>query len=185
MERIEIYRSFLSCRSEQLDGQVAVADLVKHMDNVPEDDSSSDDKHGLDDDEGDQKEKQKSNNPVQRSVPPLSRFRLVTRLTGRHSPSKMRDDATRPSPVLNLLLTNAENLDVPSLIDDSDDDDAVVSPPTTHEAKDFTNDLKEIHQRVLQHDQEQMKGIQFANAGTDNLKVVNSYSVSSTSCILL
>ena len=99
----------------------------------------------------------------------------------------MRDDATRAFPVLNLLLANWKDLNVPSLADDSDDDDdvVVVLSPIKHEEKDFTNDLKEIHQRVVQHDQEQMKGIQFANAGTDNLKVVNSYSVTSTSCTLL
>lgn len=156
-----------------------MTDLIKHLDNMANDDSSEeDDKVNLEADEDEMKKDQLTKNPIQKCVAPISRFRFVTRLAGEYSPSKMSDEKERRRQMLDLISDRWKDLDVSSLADDDDD---VVQPTV----KDFADDVKDINEKVVQHDQEQLRGIQFANAGSENLKVVNSYSVSSKSCTLI
>ena len=159
-----------------------MTNLINHLDNMANDDSSNeDDKVDLEADEDETKKDHQAKNPIQKSVAPISRLRFVTRLAGQYSPSKMSDEKARRTQMLNLISDRWRDLDVASLADDDDDVQATVK----EEENDFTNDVKDINEKVLQHDQEQLRGVQFANAGRENLKVVNSYSVSSKSCILI
>lgn len=46
------------------------------------------------------------------------------------------------------------------------------------------DDLNDIHQSTLEYERQQFRGIQFANAGHTNPKVVNSYAMTSHTCSL-
>ncbi|CAF1315304.1 unnamed protein product [Rotaria magnacalcarata] len=76
--------------------------------------------------------------------------------------------------------TDNENLD--------DDDDDVKSPCTTIatiEQQNVEHDSDNICQKTLEYERQQLKGVQFANAGSGNLKVMNSYIVTSNTCNLI
>ncbi|CAF4356681.1 unnamed protein product [Rotaria sp. Silwood2] len=76
------------------------------------------------------------------------------------------------------------------MTDDSDDenydDDNDVQVPDsvikTDEQKSIDDNLSGIRQKTLEFDQNQIKGIQFANAGDRNLKIVNNHAINSTTC---
>ncbi|CAF4363391.1 unnamed protein product [Rotaria sp. Silwood2] len=76
------------------------------------------------------------------------------------------------------------------MTDDSDDenydDDNDVQVPDsvikTDEQKSIDDNLSGIRQKTLEFDQNQIKGIQFANAGDRNLKIVNNHTINSTTC---
>ncbi|CAF4992290.1 unnamed protein product, partial [Rotaria sp. Silwood1] len=126
----------------------------------------------------------KSNNDgkaiIQKNQRPISLLRFVTRLDGRHLLSKMSSDAELQSKALTLFSEDSESFDMAQIIYDSDNenhnDDHDVEYPgavTTAmtEQQPIEHDLDDIRQKTLEHNRQQLKGIQFANAGDGNLKV--------------
>jgi hypothetical protein len=80
---------------------------------------------------------------------------------------------------------SADDSDEESQIDD--DQDVVYNDPTmlSNIQEDLGNDLNDIREKTMEYDRQQIKGIHFANAGEENLRVVNSYQVASSTCILI
>ncbi|CAM4823526.1 unnamed protein product [Rotaria magnacalcarata] len=174
----------------------ATTKLVEHMEKCANFSSSDEEKSDFEDDDtaanhhsrnkSDTKASIKSNNR------PVSLFRFVTRLKGRHSLSKMSSDNEMSSKVMATWLNQSETIDIGSMANDSDseihdDDNDVESPNMTgqHEEQQHVDtDLNSIRQKTLEYDQQQIKGIQFINAGDGNLKVVSNYAITSSTCIL-
>lgn len=138
---------------------------------------------------------------VHKSLQPVTRYRFVTRLNIRHSLSKMSNDSEIRSKVMALCANNCEALDIAKVTDDSenenypddDDDDDVQSPNMIIQSEGKqqqqlqpTNiDLNDIREKATEYDRQQIKGIQLANAGNGNLRVVNNYAVTSNTCTLI
>ncbi|CAF4263920.1 unnamed protein product, partial [Rotaria magnacalcarata] len=174
----------------------ATTKLVEHMEKCANFSSSDEEKSDFEDDDtaanyhsrnkSDTKASIKSNNR------PVSLFRFVTRLKGRYSLSKMSSDNEMSSKVMATWLNQSETIDIGSMANDSDseihdDDNDVESPNMTgqHEEQQHVDtDLNSIRQKTLEYDQQQIKGIQFINAGDGNLKVVSNYAITSSTCIL-
>ena len=144
--------------------------------------SSSDDASGSDEDDALDPQSR-----TQTTVPPACLLRFVTRLTGRRPLSKMRTDASMVSQAMSYLSGKAERESYCQWIDDSDSDDVVESAqPTLKTAEQpCSDDLQDIHRTILQYEEQQIKGVQLANAGGGNLKLVNNYSVTSSTCVLV
>ncbi|CAF3919777.1 unnamed protein product, partial [Rotaria sordida] len=71
------------------------------------------------------------------------------------------------------------------VIDDSevDDDDDIISETQSNEINSSIEqeyNLDDIRAKTLEHNRQQVKGIQLANADANNLKIINSYSVTSS-----
>jgi phosphoglycerate-specific signal transduction histidine kinase len=129
-------------------------------------------------------------NTLQKNICPVSLFRCVTRLNDRHSLSKMSNSDELRLKVMELFSSNAKCADVKQVVDDSDNEnhDDVKSPCTTIttiKQQKAEHNLNDIRQKVLEYEREQLKGVQFANAGSGNLKVVNSYTVTSNTCTII
>ena len=108
-------------------------------------------------------------------------YRFVHRLHGRHSLARMKNDELHRT---HFLREYGGAISLPpvteNLIDDSDDDDVVADPYVEQE-----HNLDDIREKTLEHDRQQLKGIHLANAGANNLKIVNHSSVTSSTCTLL
>jgi hypothetical protein len=121
---------------------------------------------------------------TQKLIQPVSFFRFVTRLNGQHSLSKMSSDKEIRSKVMAVFLNHSETLDIVTMADDSDnenhDDDNDVESSgliiQSEEQQHVDTDLNDIRQKVLEYDRQQLKGIQFINAGDGNSKVVQSWA---------
>ncbi|CAF4749468.1 unnamed protein product [Rotaria sp. Silwood2] len=168
--------------------------LVDHVEKCGNMSSSDEDEFDLDDDNDktNQQSKKKKNGQanVQKFASPTSLFRIVTRLNGRHSLSKMRNDEEIRSQVMTISLDNSETVDMTKMVNNSDDenydDNNDVQVPdfviTTDEHKNIDADLNDIRQRTLEFNKNQIKGIQFANAGDRNLKIANNHAITSSTC---
>ncbi|CAF1011555.1 unnamed protein product [Adineta steineri] len=55
---------------------------------------------------------------------------------------------------------------------------------TTVTQQQIKHDMNDIHQKVIEYDQQQLTGVQLANVGNRNLKIINNYSVTSSTCSL-
>ncbi|CAF0986663.1 unnamed protein product [Adineta steineri] len=55
---------------------------------------------------------------------------------------------------------------------------------TTVTQQQIKHDMNDIHQKVVEYDQQQLTGVQLANVGNRNLKIINNYSVTSSTCSL-
>ena len=78
---------------------------------------------------------------------------------------------------LDTIVTSADNEN-----DHHDNDNDVEIPK--NEEEHLHIDLNDIRQKALEYDRQQLKGIQLANAGDGNLRIVNNYAVTSTTCNL-
>ncbi|CAF3166483.1 unnamed protein product [Rotaria sp. Silwood2] len=184
----------LPSRKVQRLSKSATTRLVDHMEKCNNMSSSDEEKSDLEDEDRkiDHQSKNKKNDQtnIQNFASPTSLFRIVTRLNGRYSLSKMRRDEEIRSQVMTISLDSSETLDLPTMTDDSDDenydDDNDVQVPDsvikTDEQKSIDDNLSGIRQKTLEFDQNQIKGIQFANAGDRNLKIVNNHTINSTTC---
>ncbi|CAF3279289.1 unnamed protein product [Rotaria sp. Silwood2] len=184
----------LPSRKVQRLSKSATTRLVDHMEKCNNMSSSDEEKSDLEDEDRkiDHQSKNKKNDQtnIQNFASPTSLFRIVTRLNGRYSLSKMRRDEEIRSQVMTISLDSSETLDLPTMTDDSDDenydDDNDVQVPDsvikTDEQKSIDDNLSGIRQKTLEFDQNQIKGIQFANAGDRNLKIVNNHAINSTTC---
>ncbi|UJR12530.1 hypothetical protein I4U23_016705 [Adineta vaga] len=81
---------------------------------------------------------------IQTSVTPISSFCFVTQLNNHKSLSRLRTDEKIRSKVMALFKNKEEMIDI----------------------IDIDTDLSDIRQKTLEYDQKQIKGIQFANAGS-------------------
>ena len=114
-------------------------------------------------------------------------YRFVHRLHGRHPLARMKNDELHRT---HFLREYGGAISLPpvteNLIDDFDDDDVVPDPsPTIDCHEEQEHNLDDIREKTLVHDREQLKGIHLANAGANNLKIVNHSSVTSSTCTLL
>ncbi|CAF3962519.1 unnamed protein product [Rotaria sordida] len=176
----------------------ATVKLVEHiqacadMNSSDEDDDDGDFAADDDNNENDtQTTKDAVRNPIQKTVRPVTSLRFVTRLNGRHSQAKMNTASGTLLKFIELLSKNVNSICIKQLINDSDeenhnDDDVDMdSPIATNEHQYVENDLNDIRQKTFEYDQQQLKGIHLANVGNQNLKVINSYSVTSNTCIII
>lgn len=167
----------------------ATKKLINHMEKCAEMSSSDED-----DSDGDKDDKTKT----QKLMQPTSFFRFVTQLNNRHSLSKMSTDEEIRAKVLNVCSSDEDIHDIVKMVNDSnddihddhggDDDKDVVSPNVTiqHEKKQGNDaDINDIRQKMVEYERQQLKGVQFINAGDGNPKVVNNYAVTSTTCTLI
>jgi len=121
-------------------------------------------------------------------IQPITSYRYLHRFNGKHSLSKMKTDQSYR---IHFLKNYADVSDLPetsdiviedSDIDDDDDDDIVNENQLPIEQE---HNLDDIREKTLEYDRQQIKGIQLANAGTNNLKIINNYSVTSSTCIIM
>ncbi|CAF2113900.1 unnamed protein product [Rotaria magnacalcarata] len=126
---------------------------------------------------------------VQKFPRPISLVRFVSRLNGRHSLSKMRNDEEILTQVMAVSSDNFETRDITEIADDSDDDINDVEVPgvviKTDEHQNIDINLNNIRQKTLEYDQKQIKRIQFVNAGYRNLKIVNNHPINSSTCTIV
>ena len=159
-----------------------VKDIEKRADMNSSDDEESDF-------EDEKKGKPEFKTKIHTVTPPTGLIRLVTGLSNRNTLEKFHKDPKEFGTRMKSLFNAGENTDVKQYIDDSDSEEIEESHPPISVQKTksspSSDDLQEIHQKVLQHDEEQIKGIQLANAGSGNPKVLNNYSVTSKSCSLI
>ncbi|CAF1361471.1 unnamed protein product [Rotaria sordida] len=67
-------------------------------------------------------------------------------------------------------------------------DDDIISETQSNEINssiEQEHNLDDIREKTLEYNRQQVKGIQLANAGANNLKIINSYSVTSSTCIII
>lgn len=123
----------------------------------------------------------------------ITSYRYVHRLNPKVSLSKMKDDEDYEK---YFLAQFAESSYDPKMfdividdsdIDENDDADVVIENQSSgnHNAAEQETNLDDIRQKALEHNQQQIKGIHLANAGANNIKVVNNYSVTSSTCALM
>ncbi len=126
---------------------------------------------------------------TQKLAQPVCLVRFVTRLNGPYSLSKMINDKEIWSKVAVVCLNQSETVDIAKMVDDCDNDNNDVEFPgliVQSEGEQYVDiDLNDIRQKALEYDRQQLKGIQFANAGNGNLRVMNNYAVTSNTCTLI
>ncbi|CAF4122500.1 unnamed protein product [Rotaria magnacalcarata] len=104
----------------------------------------------------------------------------------------MRNDEIIRSQINTVFMESSEASKIASMAQDSDDDDHddddVQVPNVTIRAdrdKNIETALNDIRQKNSVYDEQQIKGVQFANAGDQNPKVVNNYAMNSSTCNLI
>jgi len=127
-----------------------------------------------------------------KTIQPITSYRYVHRFNGKHSLSKMKTDESYRT---YFLKTYASVYGLPDtseiVIDDSDidddDDDIVIENqlPVMNSSSKEEHNLDDIREKTLEYDRQQIKGIQLANAGANNLKIINNYSVTSSTCVIM
>ena len=165
--------------------------------------SSDEDETSDDDDDDDDAATTTSSYPThtkddktktQKFIQSTSYFRFVTRLNNRYSLSKMSTAEEIRTKVLSICSSDQDVGDIVKMVNDSnsdahdDDDNDVVSTDLNiqHEKKQVDDgDINDLRQKVVEYEQQQLKGVQFINAGDRNPKVVNNYAVTSGTCTLI
>ena len=91
------------------------------------------------------------------------------------------------SQMMSYLSNTAERESYCKWIADSDDDDVVEIPqPTLATAEQpCSDDMKDIQETTLEHEERQNNGVQLANAGGGNVKLGNNHSARSSTCALV
>ncbi|CAF0893381.1 unnamed protein product [Adineta steineri] len=128
---------------------------------------------------------------VKRTPQPITSYRYVNRLNGKFSSSKMKTDESYRTYFLANYIDRSDEPDTTNtMIDDSDSDDnddvITETPPQVENTLiKPEHNLDDIHEKTMEHDRQQIKGIQLANVGVNNPKIINDYSVTSNTCMLL
>jgi len=126
-------------------------------------------------------------------IQPITSYRYVHSLNGKLSLSKMKTDPSYRTYFLVNYADISNSSDISHVViddsdvDDNDDDEVIIdalSQGINSSVKQEHN-LDDIREKTLEHDRQQIKGIHFANAGGNNLKIINDYSVTSNTCMLL
>jgi len=131
-------------------------------------------------------------NKVVKVAQPKTSYRFVHRLNGKFSPNKMKSDESYRTHFMRKYVIAAETPEISETpIDDSDiddNDDVVINnlpvEVLSNKQKQEYN-FDEIRQKVDEFDRQQIKGVQFANAGSNNIKIVNNHAVTSKSCTIM
>lgn len=175
--------------------------LVKHMEECADVDSSSDDDSddGNDDvkTESSPSNKQHGAMTAEQNPAPTTLYAFLKNSKGRFSQTKMmngdefrerisklKSSETRTAEMA-LLLNDSTEEKENNCVDDDQDVTFVNNTEVTNEQQNMDQALDDIRQKTIEHDRQQLKGIQLANAGDGNLKVVNSYPVTSSTCNLI
>ncbi|CAF3243596.1 unnamed protein product [Rotaria sp. Silwood2] len=181
----------LPSRNERREVQSATIKLIQHIEKcadmtLNDDDATTDsnDSNQTDDDD----DARNARNTRRYSV-----FCYVKNLHERYYPEIMDDVTNRDTEFMakssnNQEFTDKKPFDHDSNIEDRHNDSNIECtdlPLTTVEQQQTDSDLDDIRQKMLEYEQEQLKGVQLANAGKENLKIINSYSVTATTCNLL
>ncbi len=154
-------------------------------------DLSSDDSDGDFGNDNEMDSKQLDIHNMGKIIQPVTSYRYVHRLNGKHTLTKMKTDQSFRT---YLLKNYADVSDLPDtseiMIDDSDvdDDDDIVIQNHSSEMNpsiEQEHNLDDIREKTLEFDRQQIKGIQLANAGANNPRVINNYSVTSHTCMLM
>ena len=180
----------LYVRSLKRDSHSAAKHIVEQMETFM--DNSSDD---YDSDIGNDNEmdsKQLGIHNMGKIIQPITSFRYVHRLNGKLSLTKMKTDQSWRT---HFLKNYADASDLPDtseiVIDDSDadddDDDIVIQNHSSDMNPSIKQEhnLDEIREKTLEYDRQQIKGIELANAGANNPRVINNHSVTSSTCTLM
>ena len=127
---------------------------------------------------------------VNKMIVPTTSYRYIHHLNKKFSLSKIENDEVHKKHFVNTFVDTSKVMGGPDIVindDDDDDDDIVIEDqtPLDHNSTEQETNLDDIRQKVLQHNQQQIKGIHLANAGANNIKVVNNYSVTSSTCTLM
>jgi len=128
---------------------------------------------------------------IRKIIQPITSYRYVHRFNGKHLLSKMKNDESYRTYFLKNYAAIYNLPDTSEIvIDDSDiddDDDIVIEnqSPIINSSIEEKHNLDDIHEKTLEYDRQQVKGIHLANAGANNLKIINNYSVTSSTCILM
>ncbi|UJR34569.1 hypothetical protein I4U23_027345 [Adineta vaga] len=118
-------------------------------------------------------------------------FRLVTRFPTQCSPSKMNSDEKLISKIIPMFCDDSN--------DDSECNEQIIHVVDSNHPNDqphgkienqlivnstIEDDLNDIRQSTLEHERQQIRGIQFANAGHTNVRIINNYPITSNTCSL-
>ncbi|CAF3724767.1 unnamed protein product [Rotaria socialis] len=129
---------------------------------------------------------------VKKMTTPTTSYRYIHRLNKKISLSKIENDEVHKKQFIKNYVDTAKVKGDPGIVinvsdDDDDDDDVFIEdqPSVDNNSTEQETNLDGIRQKVLEHDQQQIKGIYLANAGANNIKIVNNYSVTSSTCMLM
>lgn len=177
--------SFITRNLHKADDAEAIK-MVQHV----EKHSIMDNSDNEEEDEFKEEENNEHKNPskmgVHKAAQPKSYFSFVARLSDRQSFLNMEDTMEKTQSKVAHLLGPNSLFRQPEVVSDVRVEPPPTSAPTAQQQQTTEkNDLEDIRQKVLEHEQQQLKGVQFANAGNDSLKVINNYSITSTSCNLI
>jgi hypothetical protein len=123
---------------------------------------------------------------------PITSYRYTYRLKGKLPLSKMKTDQSHEKYFVSddaQISTYIQKSEI--VIDDSDndddDDDVVIENQSSviNHSNVPQHNLDDIREKSLEYDRQQIKGIQLANAGANNLRITNNYTVTSTTCTIL
>ncbi|CAF3525513.1 unnamed protein product [Adineta steineri] len=174
----------LPSRSLKRDSNSAAQKVMKQIEAYQ--DMSSDDY------DSDLNENDDNINSIKKTPQPITSYRYVHRLNGKLSSSKMKTDESYRTYFLANYIDRSDEPDTTNtMIDDSDsgddNDDVITETPPQVENTPIKQEhnLDDIHEKTMEHDRQQIKGIQLANVGVNNPKIMNDYSVTSNTCILL
>jgi hypothetical protein len=119
-------------------------------------------------------------------IQPITSYRYVYRLNGKLSLSKMKTDQSYQKYFLKNHAEILKLVDTSEIViddsDNDDDDDIMIENQSSNIQQ---HNLDDIREKTLEYDRQQIKGIQLANAGVNNLRITNNYSVTSSTCTLL
>jgi hypothetical protein len=179
----------LPSRNLKRDSHSAGKNIVEQIEKFH--DMSSDDYDSDIESDKEMNDKQLDTYKTKQTNQPITSYRCVYRLNGKLSLSKMKTDESYGE---FFSKTHAEILELAEaskiVIDDSDDDDdgdVVIEnqSPVVDHSNEQQHNLDDIREKTVEYDRQQMKGIQLANAGANNLRITNNYSVTSSTCTLL
>ncbi|CAF4737356.1 unnamed protein product, partial [Rotaria sp. Silwood1] len=176
----------LPSRNERLEVQSATIKLVQHIEkcadmNLNDDNATTQSNGG----------NQTDNDDDARNASHRRRYSYFCYVENLYEPhyQEIMDDATNIDPEFmakfsnNREFTDKEPFGHDLDIEDHHNDGTVECTDlssTTVEQQQTDSDLDDIRQKSFEYEQKQLKSVQLANAGKENLKIINSYSVTST-----
>ncbi|CAF2516523.1 unnamed protein product [Rotaria sp. Silwood2] len=184
----------LPSRNLKRDSHSAAKNIVEQMEHFMDMSSDDYDSDLENDDKIDDKEFDAYR--TRKIIQPITSYRYVHRLNAKLSLSKMKSDKSYRAYFLKNYSGCPDQSDTSDFaINDSDkdnvddDDDIVIenqsSINNTLTDQQQQQTLDDIREKNLEYNRQQIKGIHLANAGSNNLKIVNNYSVTSNTCIIL
>ena len=119
---------------------------------------------------------------------PHTFYRFVRRLNGRYSSEKMHNEDVYREKFIAEYCDAKMSPTWHDLIEDSDEEQQPeIQSPTmieTTTTEDHFN-IDEIRQKTKEFDRQQIKTIQLANADSNNPKILNNVTVTSSTCVIM